>query len=171
MPYIYITGGASSGKSCFALDYFKNMLDVTFIATGVAADPEMEMRISIHKKQRPDDWHTIEEPVDLIKAVKSTKKGYSGIIIDCITFWVSNLIHYKKLNRDKILEYAQKAAQYLTTADKAILVVTNELGMGVIPHTEEGRNYRIIAGEVNQIFAKKSKEAYLIVSGIPIKIK
>ncbi len=171
MSYIFISGGASSGKSDFALKYLKGRSDVTFIATGVSTDSEMEMRIRRHKNQRPSAWTTIEEPVDLIKAFGNIKNRRAAIILDCLTFWVSNLIYSKKLERDKILELAEKTAHYLVTIEKTALVVTNELGMGIIPENEEVRNYRKIAGEVNRIFARMSDEAYFIISGIGVKIK
>jgi adenosylcobinamide kinase/adenosylcobinamide-phosphate guanylyltransferase len=171
MSFIYITGGANSGKSRFALEFFSERSDITFIATAVATDQEMEMRIHTHKQQRPYTWDTIEEPVDLIKAVNSTKEEHRGIIVDCLTFWVSNLIYNEKLNHEQILERAEKASNLLRELDKSGIVVTNELGMGIVPPDHESRYFRRVAGEVNQIFAGKSKEAWLIVSGMPLKMK
>lgn len=171
MSFIFISGGASSGKSDFALKYLKGRSDVTFIATGVSTDAEMEIRIREHKDQRPSAWATIEEPVDLIKAVGNIKSRRGAIILDCLTFWVSNLMYCKNLEREKILELAEKTAFYLGTIEKTALVVTNELGMGIIPENEEIRNFRKIAGEVNRIFAGMSDEAYFIISGIGVKIK
>ena len=171
MPYTFITGGASSGKSDFALELFRDRGDVTFIATGVVSDPEMEQKIRLHKMQRPSSWDTIEEPVDLIKAVRGVKKENKAVILDCLTFWVSNLIHDISLAQDKIIELAAKTAGFLNTSEKEILVVTNELGMGIIPGTREVREYRNIAGKVNRIFAGISEKAYFVVSGIGMKIK
>ena len=145
--------------------------DVTFIATGVVSDPEMEQKIRLHKMQRPSSWDTIEEPVDLIKAVHGVKKESKAVILDCLTFWVSNLIHDRNLARDKIIELAGETAGFLNTSEKEILVVTNELGMGIIPGSREVREYRNTAGKVNRIFAAMCCRAYFVVSGIGMKIK
>ena len=171
MPYTYITGGASSGKSDFALELFKDRNDVTFIATGVASDPEMAKKILSHKTQRPSGWDTIEEPVDLIGALRSVKKDHGAVILDCLTFWVSNLIHYNKLYSEQIFELAEETSAYLNTSSINALVVTNELGMGIVPGSAEVRLYRNIAGKVNRIFANRSEAAYFVISGIGQRIK
>jgi len=171
LPYTFITGGASSGKSSFALELFRNREDVTFIATGITTDPEMGKRIRDHRNQRPSAWETIEEPLDLIGAVKKAKSGSRALIIDCLTFWVSNLLYYKESEPQEILNKAQQISLLLKKTDRVILIVTNEVGMGIIPENEETRAYRKIAGGVNQIFARNAAEAYLVVSGIGVKMK
>jgi adenosylcobinamide kinase/adenosylcobinamide-phosphate guanylyltransferase len=171
VPYIYVTGGASSGKSGYSLKFFQNRKDVIFIATGIATDPEMRERIRVHRELRPRFWDTIEEPFDLIAAVNNASPEKRGIIIDCLTFWVTNLIFQKTMNNDEILGIARSTAEFLRLKDLCAVVITNELGMGIVPSFEDGRRFRKIAGEVNQIFAEKSEEAYLIVSGIPLKLK
>jgi adenosyl cobinamide kinase/adenosyl cobinamide phosphate guanylyltransferase len=168
MPYTYISGGASSGKSRYAIERIADG-EVTFIATGVETDEEMAVRIEQHKASRPPDWITIEEPVDLIRAVRTSKTNM--LIIDCITFWVANLIYRERLHNEDINRKAHAVASFLAETDREITVVTNELGMGLIPEHNESRSYRKIAGEVNQIFARHAKDAYFVVSGIPIRIK
>ncbi len=169
MSYTYVTGGASSGKSRFALEHFIDRPDVTFIATGVETDEEMTRRIELHRASRPSEWKTVEEPFDLIRAVLNSKTA--AIIVDCLSFWVSNLMYSKKLDYDGIVSQATAVAAFLEKADGEIVVVTNELGMGLIPEREESRAYRKTAGEVNQIFAEHAKDAYFVVSGINLKIK
>lgn len=171
MSYIFITGGASSGKSSFALNHFKGRKDITFIATGIATDPEMRIRIQIHRSQRPKEWETIEEPCHLLEAVKKVKRGNSGVIIDCITFWVSNLLCLNKMEQNEIVDCSRSTALYLKGMEKTALVVSNEVGFGIIPHTELGRTYRRIVGEVNQVFAHYAHSAYLLASGIAIQLK
>jgi adenosyl cobinamide kinase/adenosyl cobinamide phosphate guanylyltransferase len=171
LGYTFITGGASSGKSRFALALLQGRDDVTFIATGVATDPEMEKRIIAHKKQRPKTWETIEEPIDIIGAARSMDPENRGIIVDCLTFWVSNHLHSQNTHHSMIIASAEETAKFLKNLDKTILVVTNEIGMGIIPESEETRLYRKIAGEVNQIFARMSQEAYIVVSGIGMRIR
>jgi adenosylcobinamide kinase/adenosylcobinamide-phosphate guanylyltransferase len=131
----------------------------------------MEQKIRLHKMQRPSHWNTVEEPVDLIKAVRSVKKKSGAVILDCLTFWVSNLIHDRNFARGKIIELAEETAGFLKSSEKNTLIVTNELGMGIIPGSRDVREYRNIAGQVNRIFADMSETAYFVVSGIGMKIK
>jgi len=171
MAYTFVSGGASSGKSGFALEFLSSRNDVTFIATGVKTDAEMELRIAEHRRQRPEAWGTIEEPLDLIAVVEHLNKGKGGLIIDCLTMWVSNLIYMGQYDHDAILGRAEDLASYLKHLDRKVVVVSNELGMGIIPASEESREYRKLAGEVNQVFARSSSKAFLVVSGIGMKIK
>ena len=172
MPITLVTGGASSGKSRFALSLIKKDSKAIFVATGVSTDNEMEERIKNHKLERPSSWETIEEPIELVKLFNKIKfKANKPIIIDCLTFWVSNLMFYKKFQREKILDEASTLVKILSQYDTQIIVVTNELGMGLIPANEESRMFRKIAGEVNQIFSRKSYTVYFVVSGIAINIK
>jgi len=171
VPLILITGGASSGKSSFATDYFKNREDIVFIATATTTDAEMEERIREHRIKRPRDWITLEEPFDLEKTLRSPQIQKRGIIIDCLTLWVSNLIYQKKLTRTEILQIAENTASYAKTLSNTILAVTNELGMGLIPPTPEARLFRRLAGEVNQVFSSKCEKVFLVVSGIGFRIK
>ena len=170
MSYTFVTGGASSGKSRYALDLLRSRNDVTFIATGVSTDAEMDDRIAEHRRQRPLSWETIEEPLDLITAVKSMNRENGGLIIDCLTMWVSNLIYMGKYDRDIIFGHAENLASYLKHLYITTVVVSNELGMGIIPASEESRDFRKLAGEVNQIFARSSREVYFVISGIGMKI-
>ncbi len=169
MSYTYITGGASSGKSGYALKRFIGRRDVTYIATGIETDEEMAGRIELHRAARPSEWKTIEEPIDIIRAVRNSKSG--ALIIDCLSFWVSSLFCSEKLGHDDIVAKAGTAAEFFEKIDREIIVVTNELGMSLIPEHRESRAYRKTAGEVNQIFAKYAKDAYFVISGIPVKIK
>ncbi len=171
MAYTFVTGGASSGKSRFALDLLKSTEDVAFIATGVKTDTEMERRIADHRRERPAAWRTIEEPVDLISAIERTRDRCGGLIIDCLTMWVSNLCYMERCTSRQVIERARTVSDLLGRLKKRIVVVSNELGMGIIPATEESREYRSLAGEVNQIFARSSSDAYLVVSGIGIRLK
>ena len=171
MAYTFVTGGASSGKSRFALELMESRNDVTFIATGVRTDAEMELRIEEHKRQRPEAWETIEEPLDLLSAVGKMNEQNSGLIIDCLTMWVSNLIYMGQCDHNAILSRADELGSCLKQLDRTVVVVSNELGMGIIPASGESREYRQLAGEVNQLFARSSSEAFLVVSSISLKLK
>ena len=171
MPYVFVIGGASSGKSRFALDRFAGRTAVTFIATGVPTDPEMQERIRAHRRERPHAWRTVEEPENLVEAVRGVPDESEGIVIDCLTFWVSNLLYRKNLDDAGIRRLAEETALCVKSATTETIVITNEVGLGVIPQTDAGRLFRKIAGEVNQIFARHSSEAYFVLSGIETRIK
>lgn len=171
MSFTFITGGASSGKSGFAQELMRHQEDVLFVATGRITDPEMAARVRLHRRRRPPSWVTVEEPGDLIAAVGSSGKPPGGVIIDCLTFWVNNLLFENGMDRTAVLRKAEKTACFLRDHASRILVVSNELGMGIIPAEPESREFRRIAGEVNQLFAACSEKAFFVVSGIPIRIK
>jgi adenosylcobinamide kinase/adenosylcobinamide-phosphate guanylyltransferase len=171
MPYTYIVGGASSGKSRYAMGIFEGRKDVSFIATGVRTDDEMANRIDAHRSERPRTWETIEEPTRLIDAARRANRDRDALIIDCLTMWVSNLCFMDQMSMEDILSLAEKTASFLAELDSEIVVVTNEIGMGIIPAEEESREFRRTAGEVNRIFADRSNAAYLVVSGIGMRLK
>jgi len=172
LPITLVTGGASSGKSKFALSLLKKDSKAMFVATGVEMDDEMKERIKYHKSERPENWETIEEPVDLVSLFENyDDKIDTPIIIDCLTFWVSNLMFYNGFTKEKIANEAKKLSSILSQLKTRVVVVTNELGMGIVPAGEESRVFRKVAGEVNQIFAEKSECVYFVVSGVPLKIK
>ena len=171
MGYTFITGGASSGKSDFAIRLFSGRDDVTFIATGVAVDVEMKRRIEAHRAQRPAHWETIEEPVDLVSALEKASSSRGGVIIDCLTMWISNLRHLEACSPRTIVERAREVVSIIARPEKKVVVVSNELGMSIIPASEETREFRSTAGEVNQVFARESDAAYLVVCGLGVKLK
>lgn len=171
MPYILIIGGASSGKSQYVLDLLGGKENVTFLATGLITDPEMEKRIKKHRAERPKEWVTIEEPCNIIDILKNKTIKSKYIVIDCLTFWISNLIFIEKLDEKGIQKRAEEVALFLSSIDSITYIITNEVGMGIIPIDPETRKFRKIAGEINQLFAKYSSEAYLIISGMPLKLK
>ncbi|MEN8905678.1 MAG: bifunctional adenosylcobinamide kinase/adenosylcobinamide-phosphate guanylyltransferase [Clostridiales bacterium] len=179
---ILITGGARSGKSSFAETSAKekSKKDVVYIATSLVTDKEMEDRIKKHRNNRPNDWITIEN-YNNIDTIIDNYHNKSVFLIDCITLMVSNLIYdftnkfnnidnFDKIN-DKILEYVNKIIIKCKNTNSTFLFVTNEVGMGIVPDNYISRVYRDIAGRTNQLLASNSKEVYLCVSGIPIKIK
>ena len=169
MAYIFVTGGSGSGKSAFVLELFRGRDDVTFIATGKATDPEMELRILEHRRERPGTWKTVEEPLDLVGAVGACDPG--GIIIDDLTFWVTNQLYMEGASEQDVLRLAGETASALGAFSGRAAVVTNEIGQGLVPDRAEARQFRKLAGEVNRIFARSAGEAYLVVSGLPLRLK
>jgi len=168
---IFITGGARSGKSKYALKLAKNISrKVLFLATGTAKDEEMKKRIEEHKKSRPTYWETIEETKNIASALLNIKSSYKVVIIDCLTFLISNIL-LDGIDEKTILGEIKKIAEIILKADYTTIVISNEVGGGIVPDNELGRKFRDTAGLANQIVAESAHQVYLVVSGIPIKIK
>jgi len=168
---IFITGGVRSGKSKYATTLAKNRAsEVIFLATAIAKDEEMKKRIEEHKKSRPDRWRTIEETKDISSILLDIQPPCELVIIDCLTFFVSNLL-LEGVNEETILQEIKKIVDTMLQVDYTIIVVSNEVGGGIVPDNELGRKFRDIIGMANQIVAESAHEVYLIVSGIPVKLK
>ncbi|NJD01629.1 MAG: bifunctional adenosylcobinamide kinase/adenosylcobinamide-phosphate guanylyltransferase [Ruminiclostridium sp.] len=181
---ILVTGGARSGKSTFAEDMVRRLGEkVIYIATSNACDGEMKERIKRHREQRPAGWVTVEAYRDIDTRLKGKLAGMDAVLLDCITIMVSNLMLEKAMDWEGIAaeEINKVEAGVKTEIEKLIsaakeasipfIIVTNELGMGVVPPYELGRAVRDIAGRANQMLAREAEEVYLCVSGIPVKIK
>ncbi|OGF44642.1 MAG: bifunctional adenosylcobinamide kinase/adenosylcobinamide-phosphate guanylyltransferase [Candidatus Firestonebacteria bacterium RIFOXYC2_FULL_39_67] len=167
----FITGGARSGKSSFAEELaVKSAKDRVYIATMQGLDEEMKKRIKRHKKQRGEGWCTVEEPLDLLKSVKSGDKKNRVILIDCLTLWVSNRM-MKGEKEKEILTSAEEIAKYCAGAKAEVIAVSNEVGMGLVPDNKLGRDFRDIQGRVNRIFAERAAKVFFLVSGIPLEVK
>ena len=179
----FITGGARSGKSTFAEKLAAdNFSKVMYIATAIPFDEEMKDRIKRHKERRPENWITFEGYKNLHEVFDN--KEFDIILLDCITIMVSNFLYEQIGDNIEILhqkeidfiekDILQEITSLLDTAEKnskPIILVSNEVGFGIVPEYKLGRVYRDIAGRVNQYIAQRSQEVYLIVSGIPVKIK
>ena len=168
---IFILGGARSGKSSYAIELAKkNKKRVAFIATCQALDKEMAQRIKFHKKTRPRDWQTFEEPYKVSELLFKIGNKFEVILIDCLTLFVSNLM-LKGLKEDTINEEVNSIVSAINKIKAKAIIVSNEVGSGIVPENKLGRNFRDIAGKTNQIVAKESDEVFFMVSGIPCKIK
>ncbi|MDO8749069.1 MAG: bifunctional adenosylcobinamide kinase/adenosylcobinamide-phosphate guanylyltransferase [Candidatus Omnitrophota bacterium] len=169
--FIFILGGARSGKSAYALNLAKEKSrKVLYIATAEAGDSEMKSRISKHKASRPRYWKTIEEPLDLIGALKEQRCKYEVIIIDCLTLYLSNLMH-KGLAQGAIIKRIKDAAGYIKAMKESVMVISNEVGLGIVPENKLAREFRDIAGLSNQIMTKAADGVVFIQAGIPVKLK
>lgn len=167
---ILILGGARSGKSSFALTLAKRYKKVAFIATGQGLDQEMRQRIKLHKETRPKHWETFEEPRELVKLLGKMNNNIDCIVIDCLTLLVSNLILAGN-NQKQIIDKVQELLLILNKKKVRIILVANEVGLGLVPVNKLGREFRDIAGRVNQLVAKCASGVFFTVSGIPLKIK
>jgi len=169
---ILVTGGTRSGKSRFA----QNLADLentrkAFIATAEPLDQEMKKRIAAHKKERPAGWSTVEEPIHLAETVKKCGETYDVLLIDCLTLWISNLLVNKSMNENAIRKNISSLVASCAEVSARVIVVTNELGMGIVPSNPLSRLYRDLVGKANQQVASAADEVYFLVSGIPMKIK
>ena len=183
--FIFVTGGARSGKSSFAEEKASELgKTITYIATSINSDDGMQHRIEKHKSSRPSQWSTIEMYKDFNDLDKNSDFIKSDLIIlDCITLMVSNLllesgIDFDKCNYDDIDEIENHIfdeidilIRQLDDYNKTFIAVTNEVGMGVVPAFKTGVIFRDISGRVNQYLASRAREVYMTVSGIPVKIK
>jgi adenosylcobinamide kinase / adenosylcobinamide-phosphate guanylyltransferase len=169
MSIIFVTGGARSGKSTFALNLARaTQQPVTFIATAQAFDDEMTERITKHQLERPQEWTTIEAPKDVHTALEFTKTRV--VILDCLSLLVSNLM-LENFSEPEILERIQKALEIANARDLKLIVVSNEVGSGIVPEYPLGRLFRDVLGQANQIVAANSSEAYLLVAGLSLRLK
>lgn len=167
-----ITGGARSGKSSRALELAAaaGAGRRLFIATGEARDAEMTERIAHHKRTRPPDFETIDVPTEIVSAIRSIEGGAAVVVIDCLTLWVSNLM-LKDASDEEILARANNLATAMGEAKFPSIVVTDEVGMGIVPEYAAGRRFRDLLGWTNQQIAAAADEVILMVAGCPLKMK
>lgn len=162
MSMALLLGGARSGKSATAVRLAEaSGAPVTFIATALAGDDEMALRIARHRASRPVEWTTVEAPVDLLGAVRSATGG-DFLVVDCLTVWVSNLLGQGALAADID---AAAAAVLQSLRGRDCVVVTNEVGLGIVPVNELARGFRDTLGSVNALFAASADQAVLMVAG------
>ncbi|CEK14950.1 bifunctional adenosylcobinamide kinase/adenosylcobinamide-phosphate guanylyltransferase [Chthonomonas calidirosea] len=179
--FIFVVGGARSGKSRYAQNLAKTLAEqrlgrVLFIATAEVTDEEMAARIAHHRRERPQEWDTIEVPIGAADAILASKGQYDVILLDCITLFLSNLLlSMQEQPRDQIEIRIRQEVERLCAAARAseadVLFVSNEVGLSLHPLTALGRLFQDIAGRANQIIAAAADEVVLMFCGIPLKIK
>jgi adenosylcobinamide kinase/adenosylcobinamide-phosphate guanylyltransferase len=168
---IFITGGCRSGKSRYALDYVdRHFSKKIYLATCEALDEEMAQRIAHHKKMRGPEWQTIEEPVEVVDQIRLHAKGVEVILLDCLTLWLSNLL-IKWDDDSKIIKETERLIDTIKQSQTSFLVVSNEVGMGIVPADPLSRRFRDLSGMANQRMAEAAHTAILMVSGIPVLLK
>ena len=164
-----ILGGARSGKSTAAERLSRSADRVLFVATAEALDDEMKRRIRIHRRSRPAAWDTLEAPRHLVSVLQPRLAHYDVFLLDCITMWVSNLLLEMENHPDaerRIAREAQRLLDLMQGSDAAWILVSNEVGLGIVPASPLGRVYRDILGRVNQIIAARSNRVLLMVAGL-----
>jgi adenosyl cobinamide kinase/adenosyl cobinamide phosphate guanylyltransferase len=165
-----ILGGARSGKSRFALELQPLCTRVSFIATALASDAEMAERIERHRAERPRHWRTVEAPCELVACLREACSDADAVIVDCLTVWVANLMLRGDADAH-VLKQADELAAVVALRPADVTLVSNEVGLGVHPATEEGRHFRDLLGVVNQRVAAAADRVVLMVAGQPLTVK
>ncbi len=165
---VLIIGGARSGKSGYAEDLASaHHGRRVYIATAEAGDEEMAMRIEAHRARRGEDWVTIEEPLELISALRTAASEDAFVLVDCLTLWLSNLM----LARRDVGSEVADLCDVMKALPGRICLVSNEVGLGIVPDTPLGRCFRDEAGFANQMVAREADEVLFMVAGLPMRLK
>jgi adenosylcobinamide kinase/adenosylcobinamide-phosphate guanylyltransferase len=166
---VVVTGGARSGKSRFAERRLRELADppYRYVATAEALDDEMAARIAHHRAARGDGWATVEAPLDPAAALGRGRP----VLLDCITLWLSNLLLREKLTDQSISSLVDALAVAARAAAAPVVLVTNEVGAGIVPEHPLGRRFRDLAGQANQRLAAHADEVTLVACGLPLRLK
>jgi adenosylcobinamide kinase/adenosylcobinamide-phosphate guanylyltransferase len=167
----FITGGARSGKSAFAEKLAGDLAGKrAYLATAQALDAEMVERIEHHRRRRGDAWDTFEEPLAVAELVRKLSGRYQVLLLDCLTLWLSNVMARTGSDKD-ISSQVDELTEALRGFGGSVLVVSNEVGLGIVPDNALARRFRDLAGFANQKVAQASDDAYFLAAGMPMKIK
>ncbi|MGH6861396.1 MAG: bifunctional adenosylcobinamide kinase/adenosylcobinamide-phosphate guanylyltransferase [Phyllobacterium sp.] len=163
-----ILGGARSGKSAFAERLVESSgMKAVYLATGRAFDAEMADRIGLHQARRDARWTTVEEPLDLVASLERLSAGGTAMLVDCLTLWLTNLM---MAERDIAAETAGLTAA-LSRLEGAVVLVSNEVGLGIVPENRMARDFRDHAGRLHQAVAGVAATVYFVAAGLPLKMK
>jgi adenosylcobinamide kinase/adenosylcobinamide-phosphate guanylyltransferase len=170
----FVIGGCRSGKSRYALDLAGKLSEdkKIFIATCLPQDEEMRQRVARHQKDRGKTWITREVPIDLPEAVIENSSQGDVILVDCLTLWISNLLtQTQKTSEHEVIESVNNLTRALQTVQCPVILVSNEVGTGIVPENQLARQFRDIMGMANQRVAACADGVIWMVAGIPVKIK
>ena len=169
---VYITGGSRSGKSGYAQQLAEGHAgDLLYVATAEIRDAEMNERVSRHRAERGERWHTLEEPLRLADTVPDAAGGCGAVLVDCLTLWLSNLLEQHGDDAEQIAVATDELLAALRALEATTYLVANEVGSGIVPENHLARSFRDLAGIMNQQVAAGADEAWLVVSGLPMKLK
>lgn len=176
-PVILITGGSRSGKSAFGQQMAEQIEGPRlFVATCPHTDPEMDERIRRHCRDRQGrGWQSVEESLLLVEQLGSCRPG-TTVLIDCLTLWINNLMYeageqQQKINEDQVAVQAEKLVLAAGVHQGTVIMVTNEVGLGIVPDNPMARLYRDLVGRCNQVVARAADQVFLVSCGIPLQIK
>ncbi len=169
---VFVIGGCRSGKSRQALETAAQMSTANrvFIATCIPADDEMRLRVERHRQQRGGQWRTVEAPVGLAEAIVEHAPGAGVLVVDCLTLWVSNLL-LEKAGEEEVAQRCRQVVDAVTGAACPVVLVSNEVGGGIVPENRLARQFRDQVGSVNQAVAACADRVIWMVAGIPVFIK
>lgn len=182
MKTILITGGARSGKSRFAHELAAKLSEaVLFVATAEAGDEEMKQRIEEHKRSRPKTWSTLEVTSHVGSHIQQRLSGAGVVVVDCITLLVNNIFNrfndredehmYASLLEEELMSEIGELLECINQVNASFIIVTNEIGLGVVPADRVSRIYRDLLGKANQMLAERADEVYLMVAGVALPVK
>ena len=169
---VFVLGGCRSGKSSYALETAQKFSGnkKVFIATCVPRDDEMQLRVARHQQERSRHWHTVEAPLHLSEAIVEAGGKASVLIVDCLTLWVNNLL-MENYDSEQILDQVQSLTRAVSSATGPVILVSNEVGTGIVPDNKLARLYRDLVGSTNQAVAACADQVVWTVAGIPVTIK
>lgn len=179
-----VIGGARSGKSAYAVELATAVgCPTLYVATAQALDPEMKARIQRHRAQRPQTWRTLEEPLALARRIATEAEAGGTVIVDCLTVWLGNLLekHIGDASKPRAAEVGQVRRRTMAELEVLsdlpqkkqlnLIIISNEVGAGLVPAYPLGRVYRDLLGEANQFVARRAVKVVLLVAGIPVDLK
>ena len=167
---VLVLGGARSGKSSWALEYTENHYNsYMFLATAQVMDDEMADRVRLHKEVRGPKWRLREEPLEIAQILETDVPGTKAVLIDCMTIWLSNVLLQQ--GEEKVPVYRDRLIKALGQTKASVIIVSNEVGTGIVPEHPLGRQYRDMAGFLNQKLAAAADKVAMIVAGLPIFLK
>jgi adenosylcobinamide kinase / adenosylcobinamide-phosphate guanylyltransferase len=166
-----ILGGARSGKSRYAQQLAAEFRRVTVIATARPDDVEMQRKIDAHRSERPPSWTTVEAPLGLPGALRDADSGTDLLLIDCLTLYVANVLGTRDGSARLFRGHSQKICEALQSARASAIIVSNEVGSGIVPPYKSGRMYRDLLGQLNQEVARIADRVTYMVAGLPLTVK
>jgi adenosylcobinamide kinase/adenosylcobinamide-phosphate guanylyltransferase len=170
VPVTLVLGGAASGKSRFAQDLAERQPGpLLYVATAQAGDAEMAERIARHRQARGERWRTLEAPLDLTVVVPAAA-GYDAVLVDCVTLWLTNLL-LASATPDDVWPAVEGFLSVLAGLPAPIILVSNEIGQGIVPEHALARTFRDLAGQVNQRLAARADHVWLVTAGLPLQLK
>jgi adenosylcobinamide kinase/adenosylcobinamide-phosphate guanylyltransferase len=165
----FVLGGARSGKSALAEGLVTaSGLAPVYLATGQAFDEEMRARIDEHRERRPPPWRTVEAPLDLVDSIEANASPATAMLIDCLTLWITNLM---LADRDVAREGERLAARIAAGLPGLMVLVSNEVGLSIVPENRMARDFRDHAGRLHQRIAAACDEVSFVAAGLPLKLK
>lgn len=169
---VLLTGGVKSGKSSLAVNLANKVSkEVLFVATALPVDKEMKLKIKKHQENRPKDWQTLEVKFDLLSEVQSFKTKAEVLVLDCLTLHLTQRFTAPDFNKEGYFQGIEKFFCWAKNSFVLTIAVSNEVGSGIVPQTKIGRKFSELLGELNQQVASLAEEVYLLIAGIPVRIK